>query len=84
MAALAISAAPVAKKVPALAARVTQRDSFYKALDPATGLGLRLRAHRAHLDTPQLCTWFRSRGEAELAIARLFGACALEITRCDS
>lgn len=68
----------------AIAARITQRDSVYKALDPQTGLGLRLRRNRAHLDTPQLCTWFRTRGEAELAIATRFGACALEIVRADA
>lgn len=68
---------------PAAPARITQRDTVYKAVDPDTGLGLRLKPQRPHLDTLALCTWFRTGADAELAIARAIGASNLEIVRCD-
>lgn len=69
---------------PLPAARITPRDTFYKAVDPDTGLGLRACRCRPRLDTLELCTWFRSRSEAERVIAKLFGASTLEIIRFDA
>ena len=64
--------------------RITPRDSFYKAIDPDTGLGLCACRARPRLDRLDVCTWFRTRHEAELVIARLFGASTLEIVRVDA
>lgn len=68
---------------PKLRARITQRDTVYKAIDPDTGLGLRACRARPRLDHPDLCTWFTSRAQAEEFIATRYGASTLEITRFD-
>ena len=65
------------------APRITPRDSFYRAIDPDTGLGLRVRRDRLSLVRPDICTWFTSRAQAEQLIAQRIGASTLEIVRCD-
>ena len=64
-------------------ARITQRDTYYKAVDPDTGLGLRACNSRPRLDRLDVCTWFHTRHEAEQFIAARFGASTLEIVRFD-
>lgn len=65
-------------------ARITPRDTFFKAIDPNTGLGLRACNRRPRLDRLDVCTWFHTREQAEQLIARMFGASTLEVIRFDA
>lgn len=61
--------------------RITPRDTFYRAIDPDTGLGLRVRRDRLSLVRADICTWFTNRTEAEQLIAARIGASTLEVIR---
>ncbi len=64
-------------------ARITPRDTYYKAVDPNSGLGLRACNPRPRLDRLDVCTWFRSREEAEQLLAARFPTTPFEIERFD-
>lgn len=71
-------------QVAATQARITQRDTFFKAVDPDSGLGLRvLPGRKPQLDRLAVCTHFISRDQADQVIAKLFGASTLEVIRFD-
>lgn len=65
-------------------ARVTLRDSVYKPIDPDTGLGLRCDlVDGARLVHADICTFFRTRHEAEAFIAQHYPQLNLDIIRFD-
>ena len=63
--------------------RITLRDSVYKAIDPASGLGLRCQPPAARLVNPDVCTLFPTRLQAEACLATHYPELALEIIRFD-
>lgn len=79
------SASPATLKPdPTIRAHIFARDTYFKAVDPDTGLGLRLTPGRLpRLDRLDVCTWFHTRHEAEQFIASRIGASTLEIIRFD-
>lgn len=66
------------------AARIIQRDAFYKVQDINSGLFLRFRRRGVKLTDSKLCTWFLTRGQAETCVSEVMGAAVVDIVRCDA